>query len=123
VSAQGARPASALHHRWDDLTCDRPLEQLVRRRVIGERVMLSHVTLEEGCHVESHAHENEQMAVVLSGAVRFAIGAGKDARTLDVRAGEVLHLPSGLPHAATALEESVVLDVFSPPSEATGIDR
>lgn len=117
------RPTNALHHRWDDLSCDRPLERLVRRRVIGERVMLSHVTLEKGCHVESHAHENEQMAVVLSGAVRFALGDGDDASTLDVRAGEVLHLPSGLPHAATALDDSVVLDVFSPPSEATGIDR
>ena len=36
--------------------------------------------------------------------------------------GEVLHLPSNCPHSAEALEETVVLDIFSPPSERTGID-
>ena len=37
--------------------------------------------------------------------------------------GQVLHLPSNLKHSAIAAEDSVVLDVFSPPADKMGIDR
>ena len=111
-----------LHKIWSELPQDEPMPGLTRRRVIGENVMLSHVFLEKGCVVPSHAHENEQMAAVLSGRMRFRLGED-EATTIDVGAGELLHLPAMTPHAAEALEDSLVLDVFSPPSEATGIDR
>jgi len=38
-----------------------------------------------------------------------------------IEAGEVLHLPANVPHSAEALEETLVLDIFSPTSEKTGI--
>ena len=73
----------------------------------------------------THAHEKEQIAVVLSGKVRFGIGreGSEEYEEVVVQEGEVLHLPSMVPHSAEALEESLVLDVFSPPSETTGIDH
>ena len=40
-----------------------------------------------------------------------------------IHAGEVLHLPSNVPHSAFALEDSTVIDVFSPISEKTGLDE
>lgn len=111
-------------YRWDQLPVDAPIDKLSRRRIIGTHAMLSHITLEKGCEVPYHAHENEQFAVVLSGLVRFELGEADsaDVRTVDVRGGEVLHLPSNLPHRAVALETTIVIDVFSPPSETTGID-
>ena len=113
-----------LHHRWEELEADRPMAKIVRRRLIGEKAMLSHVSLEAGCEVASHSHENEQWAILLEGRLRFGLGnpEGPDFSTIVVTTGEVLHLPSGLPHSATALEDTVVIDVFSPPSETTGID-
>ena len=81
--------------------------------------MISHVLLHVGCVVPVHAHVNEQFSCVLSGRVRFTL-AGEE-RVLG--AGSVLHLPSCAPHGAEALEESVVLDVFAPPSATTGVDR
>ena len=87
--------------------------------------MLAEVRLREGCRVPTHAHENEQFACVLSGRLRFGIGAeGSDARYETIlTAGQVMHLPSYVPHSAEALEESLVLDIFSPSSERTGVDR
>lgn len=101
------------------------MELLSRQRIVGEKAMISRVTLEKGCFVPSHAHENEQFACVLSGRLRFGLGAPDTAghREVEVGAGEVIHLPSHLPHSARALEATVVLDVFSPPSATTGIDR
>ncbi len=109
--------------RWTDLRADSPMEKLERRRIIGEHAMISHISLAAGFTLASHAHANEQFCVVLSGSLRFTLDEPAGPRTLTVGAGEVLHLPPNLPHAAEALEDSVVLDIFSPSSEKTGIDR
>ncbi len=114
---------SAQRYRWTELEVDRPMEKLSRRRVIGEHVMLAEVHLEKGFRLATHQHPNEQIAVVQAGRLRFVIAEGRpDERELVVGAGEVLHLPPDVPHGAVALEDSVVLDVFSPVSETTGID-
>ena len=114
----------AVRYRWADLPTDQPMQQLQRRRIIGEHAMISEVLLEKGCVVPTHAHENEQFAYVMRGRIRFGIGAVGSAERHDLvlEAGEVLHLPSGVPHSAEALEETLIIDIFSPTSEKTGID-
>lgn len=103
-------------YRWDDLPEEQLNPLLARRLVTGKRAMLAHVYLKKGCVVPRHAHENEQFTYILEGALKFFMG--EDGRTeLVVRAGEVLHLPSNVPHEAHALEDTLDLDVFSPPRE------
>ena len=111
-------------YRWADLPQDHPLALLDRRRIIGERMMISEVLLRKGCVVPAHAHENEQFACVIRGRLRFGIGdeRGPGHREITLGSGEVLHLPSNVPHSAEALEDTLVLDLFSPPSETTGVD-
>lgn len=115
----------AVEYRWDDLATDSPMALLERRRIIGEQAMLSRVLLRKGCSVPTHHHPNEQFACVLSGRIRFGLGAvgSPERRDVTLTAGEVIHFPSNVPHSADALEDTVVLDIFSPPSETTGIDR
>lgn len=119
------RTLPAQRYRWGELTEDAPMAKLARRRIIGENLMISQVRLERGCHVPTHAHENEQFAMIMSGALRFGIGAdgSPERHEVVVKAGEVMHLPSNVPHSADALEDTLVLDLFSPPSATTGIDR
>jgi quercetin dioxygenase-like cupin family protein len=87
--------------------------------------MISHVTLQRGCRVPTHSHANEQFSCVLSGRLRFGVGAegSPGRREVVVGPGEVMHLLPNVPHSADAEEDTVVLDIFSPPSERTGIDR
>jgi quercetin dioxygenase-like cupin family protein len=115
----------AAHCAWKDLAFDQPMQRLERRRIIGEHAMISQVTLHQGCEVPMHAHPNEQFSCVLSGRLRIEVADGPDGARRDVvvRAGEVLHLPANVPHGAFAETDTVVLDIFSPPSETTGIDR
>ena len=54
--------ATAVRYRWADLPTDRPMDLLERRRIIGQRMMMSEVLLQPGCHVPTHSHENEQFA-------------------------------------------------------------
>lgn len=112
-------------YRWSDLAPDAPMAKLTRQRIIGERMMISNVVLEAGCSVPTHAHENEQISCVMSGRIRFGIGAEGTAsrREVTLGAGEVLVIGSNVPHSAVALEATRVLDLFSPPSATTGIDR
>lgn len=113
-------PAPAGSWSWQQLPHDAPMAKLDRHRVVGREAMISHITLHQGCTVPVHAHANEQFACVLSGKVAFTLADGEE-RVLD--AGAVLHLPSFAPHGARAIETAVVLDVFAPPSESTGIDE
>jgi quercetin dioxygenase-like cupin family protein len=72
------------------------------------------VFLDKGCIVPKHSHENEQLTWILEGALRFWIGED-ESETIDLHAGEVLHIPSNVPHKALALENTLDVDIFSPP--------
>jgi quercetin dioxygenase-like cupin family protein len=87
-----------------------------RRLVTGERIMLAHVYLEKGSIVPMHQHENEQLTYVLEGGLRFWIES-EDAEPIDVTSGQVLTIPSNVPHKAEVLETTLDVDVFSPPRQ------
>ena len=104
------------HYRWDAMPKERVTDLLDRRLITGDRMMLAHVYLKKGCIVPRHSHENEQLTYILEGALRFWIGEDQK-ETLVVRAGEVLHIPGHVSHKAEALEDTLDVDVFSPPRE------
>ena len=83
-----------------------------RQFVYGERAMLARVLLRKGAVVPQHSHDNEQITYILEGALRFTMG---DGQVITVAAGEVLVIPSHMPHKAEALEDTVDLDIFTPP--------
>ena len=103
-------------YRWDDMPKETVSETLDRRLITGDRIMISHVYLKKGSIVPRHSHENEQITYILEGGLRFWIGP-EESQVIDVMAGEVLHIPSMVQHKAEALEDTLDLDVFSPPRE------
>jgi quercetin dioxygenase-like cupin family protein len=108
--------SGATLYRWEEMPKE-PLNPLLTRRLIStERMMLAHVYLEQGCIVPKHAHENEQLTYILEGKLRFWLGED-ESEVIDVAAGEVLHLPSHLPHKAEALERTLDVDIFCPPRQ------
>jgi quercetin dioxygenase-like cupin family protein len=76
--------------------------------------MLAQVWLDKGAIVPQHSHENEQLTYIVEGALHFWIGEDLS-QEIVVRAGEVLHIPSNVPHKAEALEDTLDVDIFSPP--------
>ncbi len=82
-----------------------------RQFVAGERSMLARLILRKGCVVPLHSHDNEQITYILEGTLKFLL----QDKEIVVRAGEVLVIPSQVPHSAEALEDTVDLDVFCPP--------
>ena len=107
---------SVRHFCWEEMPRERVTASLERRIISGENMMLTHVYLKRGCVVPLHQHENEQLTYVLEGALKFWIGS-EDAEPLMVRAGEVLLIPASVPHKAEAVEDTLDVDIFSPPRQ------
>ena len=114
---------SVRHFIVDEMDREDVAPGLSRSLISGDRVMLAHVYLEKGFVVPRHAHENEQITYVLDGALKFWIGEDEE-EVVVVSKGEVLHIPSNVYHKAEALEDTLDVDVFSPPREdwLTGTD-
>ena len=101
-------------YRWEEMPKESVSPMLDRRIITGERMILAHVYLKKGCIVPLHSHDNEQFTYIVEGALRFFIGED-EAEEVVVRAGEVLHIPSNVWHKAEALEDTLDMDIFSPP--------
>jgi quercetin dioxygenase-like cupin family protein len=108
-------------YRWEDMPKERVTDALERRLITGDRMMLAHVYLEKGCVVPKHSHDNEQLTYILEGALHFWIGENGEEEVI-VRSGEVLVIPSNVPHKAEALEDTLDVDIFSPPRQ-DGLDK
>jgi quercetin dioxygenase-like cupin family protein len=98
-------------HRWDEIALEKITEMVSRKVISGDRITIAQVYLKRGTLVPRHSHPNEQISCVLQGALRVLVGGEE----ITVREGEVLHVPASVDHQAEALDDTFVLDVFSPP--------
>ena len=95
---------------WQEVETQQLTPLIHRQFVSTQRVTVARFLLKKGMTVPEHSHENEQIAYVLEGALKFSF---RDHEVV-VRAGEMLVIPSDVPHAATALEDTLDLDIFAP---------
>ncbi|MEM3066047.1 MAG: cupin domain-containing protein [Nitrososphaerota archaeon] len=105
---------SESYYRWADIPEDKLRPDLSRKVIHGENMTVSMFFFKKGAKVELHKHVNEQISYVLSGAVRFFTADGKE---YVVSQGTVMYFPSNVEHGALALEDSVAIEMFSPPRE------
>ena len=90
------------------------MSECIGRKIIsGEKAMVAQVFLKKGAVVPQHFHESEQITYILEGALEFEL----EGKTVVVNAGQVLRIPSNVPHRAVALEDTLDVDVFCPPRE------
>jgi len=99
--------------RWSDEPVEQVSLTIGRQLIHTETMTVARLLLARGAVVPRHEHESEQIATVLEGKVRFVVGDEERA----VSAGESVPLAAHVPHEVEALEDSVVLDVFSPVRE------
>jgi len=105
-----ATMTTALHHRWDNVPTQEVAPGIQRQYLTASRMTIARLRLAKGSTVPSHSHDHEQVSCVLRGALRFAVGGQERI----IRAGEALEIPSWVEHGVDALEDTEVIDVFSP---------
>lgn len=107
-------------HRWSDVEAQQITPAISRQFITGDRVTIGRFELKQGGVVPRHSHEHEQVSSVLTGRVRFVFDGG----SVEVGPGEVLQIPGGVPHEVVVIEDTLVIDVFTPVREdwVTGTD-
>lgn len=87
----------------------------IRRKTVatGKTMYQMRAELSKGSRLPEHAHPQEQIAHVISGRMKMTVAGTEH----DLRAGDVIYLGSNVPHGAETIEDTVVIDTFSPPRE------
>lgn len=106
------KPGTAVN--WNVVDKEQLGDLIVRQIVHGDELMMVKLTMKAGAVVKHHSHPNEQMTYILKGKIRFTHGWEMEQSTV-LCAGDVLHLAANVPHTAECLEDTVDLDVFTPP--------
>ena len=107
-------PSEALVTDWSKVPCEQIANGIKRQMVIGKNIMVCRFAFEPFVVTDQHTHPHEQITLVTSGRVEFAV----DGNSVIATAGDVLYFPSNIKHGATMLDEEVVLiDIFSPVRE------
>lgn len=78
-----------------------------------EGVSVARVRIEKDAVLPEHAHVHEQVTNLLSGQLEMTVGG----QTKVCKAGDVVMIPSQVPHSAKALTECELIDVFQPVRE------
>jgi len=95
---------------WNSMPAEQLNPQITRRAVHTENLTIARLQIAKDAVVPEHSHVNEQVATVERGALRFRIGD----RELVLGAGQSVAIPSNVPHSVVAIEDTTVVDVFSP---------
>src|SRR5271154_6821813 len=95
---------------WESVPLEAMSDVISRKVISGDKAMVAQVFLKKGAVVPEHQHESEQITYILEGALKFQL----EGREVIVHKGEVLRIPSNVPHRAVALEDTLDVDVFSP---------
>ncbi|WP_175954100.1 cupin domain-containing protein [Burkholderia sp. BCC0405] len=99
---------------WSDVPLETLNEYIQRQVVSGDQLTLAMLHMKAGAWVATHSHPNEQLTYILSGKVLFRYGTSLEHEAV-VSAGELFHIPAGVPHNAKCLENAIDLDIFTPP--------
>jgi quercetin dioxygenase-like cupin family protein len=100
-------------YQWTDIQ-EEQLNPLAGRRALhGEKITVARFRFDKGNQVAMHHHANDQITIVQSGAVRMVV-AGEE---MQLKAGDMMHVPPDVPHGNEALEDTVIIEVFSPVRE------
>ncbi len=103
--------AEALYYSKDRLCFRDDVAGAKMWAVALEKTMLTYFEVQPHSRFESHSHESEQITLVFEGELFFETGG----RIVGVKAGEVIAIPSNVPHAVFTMELAVrAVDAWSP---------
>ena len=98
------------HYTWEDMEKEVMSDVITRRIITGDKAMVAQVFIAKGAVVPEHRHESEQITYIMEGSLKFEL----EGREVVLSKGQVLRIPSNVPHRAVALEDTLDLDIFSP---------
>lgn len=100
--------------KYEDITPTNPAPGITRRILAhGGKMMGVEASFEKGAVGTAHRHPHEQVSYILSGSFEYTV----EGKTYILHQGDSYYVAPDLLHGATALEDSVILDIFTPQRE------
>jgi len=109
---------------WDNIPAEEVNPSMKRKIITGEKLMIARMNFKDGFLVPLHSHIHEQVTQVISGKIRFWFGSNKE-QSMDLNPGDVVVIPSSLPHEAQMIGDVEEIDTWAPPRQdwLDGSDR
>ena len=101
---------------WKEVPTEEVNLSMSRQIICGEKLMIAKMKFKDGFIVPLHSHHHEQVTQVVSGQMRFWFGANKE-QVMDLHPGDVIVIPSNLPHEALMIGEVEEIDTWAPPRQ------
>lgn len=101
---------------WDAVQVEAVNASMKRQIISGEKLMIAKMQFKDGFVVPLHHHVHEQVTQVVSGQMRFWFGEHKE-QTMDLFPGDVVVIPSNLPHEALMIGDVEEIDTWAPPRQ------
>ena len=101
---------------WNEIQIEEVNPSMLRQIVSGEKLMIAKMKFKDGFLVPLHHHIHEQVTQVISGQMRFWFGENKE-QVMDLFPGDVVVIPSNLPHEALMIGDVEETDTWSPPRQ------
>ena len=88
--------------------------------MVGNDMLLIEITEKAGVRVPSHSHDDHESVVYLiKGRMTLTIGD----QTFEAKAGDVWCHPIGVSHTSVTLEDSVAIEIKSPPRKTWNLNN
>ncbi|WP_336146397.1 cupin domain-containing protein [Marinobacter salarius] len=100
---------------WSSIDSETISKNISRKFVAASKSMIAQLYLKQGAVVPKHHHESEQLSYILEGHLEFTLYYDDREDVHSVKEGDILCIPGNVPHSVVALEDSIDLDIFSPP--------
>jgi quercetin dioxygenase-like cupin family protein len=109
-------PSMVSKLNWDSVPAETVNPSMSRQIVSGEKLMIARIKFKDGFVVPLHSHMHEQVTQVISGKMRFWFGENKQ-HTMELEPGDVVVIPSNLPHEALMIGDVEEVDTWAPPRQ------
>ena len=100
-------------YNWRDVDVQQLDNGITRQMITAGNMMLAQIFVPKGVSFPAHRISSEQVTIYVKGGAVYQSGQSKT----EAREGDILYIPAGTEHSDRVLEDTIVLDVFSPPRE------
>lgn len=98
---------------WEEIQLETVSKGMQRRIVTGEKMTVARIYFTDGFIVPMHSHVNEQITQILKGQMHFVFG-GEEPKEMHLKPGDVVVIPSHVPHQARCIGEVEEIDMWAP---------
>ena len=100
-------------YNWHEVAVEQLGSGITRQLLTVENMMLAQIFVPQGVIFPAHRMSSEQLTLFVKGSAVYESQNNK----IEAHGGDIVHIPAGTEHSDQVVEDTIVLDIFSPPRQ------